>query len=418
VQVGPFEYVFSLPQADLTQPAPYSAYQNPALREKPVIRQFSSGPQSDPSQIQPRISPYFFSPAVAATVPFRQLFAAQQADPSQIPPKVWGPQLDFFALPGTALEAIPPQVEPDRQPAFFRLAEFPAAGPTVPVPQQSQYEFAQRDTGGAAFIWSTNPQLVPPLQAPPFRVISAAPQADPSQIQPWIQKQFFAPVISAPPFAQISASPQSDPTQIQPVIWEQTPGQRERPIIRQVSASPQVEPDRTPLVSQTLAAAYIPPPNRPGIFASPQADPTQTQPWVQPPFFDQLRQQTPFTQFFSSPQADPTQIAPWVGTPTAALLPSVIPPVVRTEIDGGVPRKKTKSPRQELRELLEEPQEVLVEVQPAPELPPTLQPIAKVIAVPQYHPPIEAIPITIPPTESGEDKNFHEVALLVALGLI
>lgn len=105
-------------------------------------------------------------------------------------------------------------------------------------------------------------------------------------------------------------------------------------------------------------------------------------------------------------------------------IPEPPPPPPRVEITGGGPKKRTKSAKEELREILDEPKvQALVPADPAPELPKPLKPAAKVVIVPEYNPPIVSIPIDQPiPAQKvkppPDEAEIAEIRLLISLGLL
>lgn len=98
---------------------------------------------------------------------------------------------------------------------------------------------------------------------------------------------------------------------------------------------------------------------------------------------------------------------------------STPPTPPRVEILGGDPvRKKKKSPREEIRELLNEPPgEKVVLVPPSPELPKPLQPVARVVPS-EYLPPIGVLPVSEPPPPAFSDRDMEEILSLIHLGIL
>jgi len=94
-------------------------------------------------------------------------------------------------------------------------------------------------------------------------------------------------------------------------------------------------------------------------------------------------------------------------------IPPPLPPVVRVEIDGGVPRKH-KSAKQEREEFLDEViGEVLAPAKPAPALPEPLKPVleARPVVAPKPG------PLSVPPILEPPDDTDEIIAALIALGL-
>lgn len=98
-------------------------------------------------------------------------------------------------------------------------------------------------------------------------------------------------------------------------------------------------------------------------------------------------------------------------------IPPAPPPVIRTEIDGGVPRKKHKHPRKEIEELVETTIQALQKApEPVADLPEPLKPVARVIQVPAYSPPIDVIPLeSVPGKPDDEDDDDLTAAILFGL---
>lgn len=94
---------------------------------------------------------------------------------------------------------------------------------------------------------------------------------------------------------------------------------------------------------------------------------------------------------------------------------STPPTPPRVEIFGGDPVKKKKSPREEIRDLLNEPSgEKVVLVPPTPELPKPLQPVARVVPS-EYLPPIGVLPISEP---LPRDRTDEEILALIYLEIL
>lgn len=113
-----------------------------------------------------------------------------------------------------------------------------------------------------------------------------------------------------------------------------------------------------------------------------------------------------------------------IGTAVGStILPDLLPPAPpeppRVEILGGDPvKKRKKSPREEIRDLLNEPSgEKVVLAPPAPELPKVLQPVAKVVPV-EYLPPITAPRLEEPPPPAFSDEEIAEISRLIELGIL
>jgi len=98
---------------------------------------------------------------------------------------------------------------------------------------------------------------------------------------------------------------------------------------------------------------------------------------------------------------------------------STPPTPPRVEILGGDPvKKRKKSPREEIRDLLNEPSgEKVVLAPPAPELPKPLQPVARVVPA-EYLPPIGVLPVSEPPPPAFSDEEMAEILALIHLGIL
>lgn len=98
---------------------------------------------------------------------------------------------------------------------------------------------------------------------------------------------------------------------------------------------------------------------------------------------------------------------------------STPPTPPRVEILGGDPvKKRKKSPREEIRDLLNEPsREKVVLAPPTPELPKPLQPVAKVVPA-EYLPPIGVLPVSEPPPPAFSDEEMAEILALIHLGIL
>jgi hypothetical protein len=126
----------------------------------------------------------------------------------------------------------------------------------------------------------------------------------------------------------------------------------------------------------------------------------------------------PFSQYDDDPQdVEDDESYGFSVDPTPE---DVIPPIVVVEIiDGGVPtRKKTKHPRREIEELIDE----VVRERETP--PPVLSPDAPAIAenrdyqiVPVYKPSVDAIPLKTPAGPPPDDDE-ETISYLVSMGLL
>jgi hypothetical protein len=372
--------ISAAPQEDITQPQPWFGKQVPpsAATESPAIRPWSAQPQTDPTQVQPwrsaqqlettaqptpqaaqwgfasrdttQVQPWFGkatlpSAAPPSPPPLRAAwFASSQANPTQLQPAIWRMQVDFVAIAAATGTVSAPQVEPNRQPWFSKAIFAPVAQPR-PVtkfigaapqtdPTQVQPEFAGQQPPSAA------------TEAPPQRTLAvAAPQANPAQVQPWFSRQAIpSAAVAAPMGRPWFAAPQNDPAHLAPRVWGMQIDFVSIAASAGTLSSPQTEQDRQPWFSKQpppTAVIAAPPPFT--WSASPQADPTQIQPWRQsqvPP--SQATQAPPSKAFFAAPQDDPTQIQPRFAA-LAFIESQVAPPVVAPTPSAGSwlgPRKK------------------------------------------------------------------------------
>lgn len=100
---------------------------------------------------------------------------------------------------------------------------------------------------------------------------------------------------------------------------------------------------------------------------------------------------------------------------------STPPTPPRVEILGGDPvKKRKKSPREEIRDLLNTPSgEKIVLVSPSEgaSLPEELRPVAKVVPA-EYLPPIGVLPVSEPPPPAFSDEEMAEILALIHLGIL
>lgn len=100
---------------------------------------------------------------------------------------------------------------------------------------------------------------------------------------------------------------------------------------------------------------------------------------------------------------------------------STPPTPPRVEILGGDPvKKRKKSPREEIRDLLNAPSgEKIVLVPPSEgaSLPEELRPVAKVVPA-EYLPPIGVLPVSEPPPPAFSDEEMAEILALIHLGIL
>jgi hypothetical protein len=217
-----------------------------------------------------------------------------------------------------------------------------------PQPQVAQWEQATRDLTQPQPQFSRGIFPVAAVAAQPVEQFFAAPQADPTQLQPKIWRAFFDLVSTSP--GQGTASPlqdqyqpspwfsrqqltsaavapqpieqwftpgQIDPTQTQPSYWKALPGNL-APATEQWFATRQDDPTQLQpqFWKQQLTSAAVAPQPVEQWFTPAQADPTQVQPQIWRAQLTSVAvQPQPFGQWFTPPQADTSPVQPgfWHG---------------------------------------------------------------------------------------------------------
>lgn len=219
---------------------------------------------------------------------------------------------------------------------------------TQPTPQAAQWEQASRDLTQIQPLFSRGIFPVAAVAAQPVEQFFAAPQADPTQLQPQFWRAFFDRVSTSP--GQGTASPlqdqfqpspwfsrqqltsaavapqpieqwftpgQADPTQTQPSYWKALPGNL-APATEQWFATRQDDPTQLQpqFWRQQLTSAAVAPQPVEQWFTPAQADTTQVQPQIWRAQLTSVAvQPQPFGQWFTPPQADTSPVQPgyWHG---------------------------------------------------------------------------------------------------------
>lgn len=352
--VGSQRAVFSAGSAGLFQNrAVFQSVASPALRSTLI-----AGPQSDTTQFAALT--FKAPPASVASMPLRgSLGAAPQPDLTTPAPLVFKPipvTVTAQSPPLRPMITAAPQFDPSQRAPLTFSAPPPTAS-TQAQPQPPQIDAgSQRSAflGGWASVFTPIPVNAAAPTTPPLRtIISAAPQADPSQIEaqlysapppstaPAVQPQPQPPVYdiggqrgaytsgwaalfgqsqiqsAAPalmPAGDLIDQPQQSTEQPFTAVWAPFPTPAASPPSRQISAAPQTSTYQIPalvLAPQPAPAAAQSPLTR-QIFAAPQTSPHQTaaQTFFQEP--SSVASAAPPLRgiLFASPQPDTTTPAP------------------------------------------------------------------------------------------------------------